>query len=73
MKEETELDALARMVANGFSSMEKYMDERFGAVDARFDLLESKVDATNARIDTIVMPTIEDHSRRIKDLEIAAA
>ncbi|MEO6536564.1 MAG: hypothetical protein ABIT47_02655 [Candidatus Paceibacterota bacterium] len=94
MKEETEIEWLARMFADSFSSMQKYMDKRFDAIDQRFDGVDGRLDGlesrmekvefvvtetnhrldeTNSRIDTIVIPVLEDHSRRIKNLELRAA
>ena len=87
MEKETEIEGLARMVADGFSSMQKYLDERFEAVDERFDVMDERFDRleirmervekvgqeTNRRIDNVVMPMQDDHSRRIKDLELKIA
>jgi uncharacterized coiled-coil protein SlyX len=76
MEKETDIEALARMIANGFSEM----DKRFDAVDERFDRLESRMEGvekttqeTNRLIDNIVMPTQDDHARRIKNLELKIA
>ncbi|MDO8407994.1 MAG: hypothetical protein Q7S95_02030 [bacterium] len=81
---ENDIDSLARMVADGFKEvgkrfddMGKEMDERFDAVDKRFDKVDTRLDSlerevrlTNQRIDQVIMPTIDEHSRRIKDLEV---
>lgn len=64
------IDELGRMVAERFSSMQKYMDDQFEAVDNRFKSLENEVRAINQRIDTVVIPAIDDHSSRIKQLEL---
>jgi len=76
---ENDMDSLARMVAEGFSSMQKHMDERFDGVDERLNKVEGRLDnvekevhQTNQRIDKVVMPMLDDHSRRIKDLETSA-
>ncbi len=69
MEKETDTEFLARMIADGFASV----DKRFEAMDLRFDSLEKVVHETNRRIDNVIMPTQEDHSRRIKDLELHAA
>ncbi len=58
------IDDLARMVADGFRSMESRID----SVEAS---LTSEIRSITQRIDTVVLPTIDDHSRRIKDLEMA--
>jgi hypothetical protein len=80
-EQETDLDMLARMMADGFSSIDKRfdaVDTRFDTVDKRFDRLEGRVytleqevRTTNRRIDEVVIPVIDDHSHRIKDLELA--
>ena len=54
-----DIDTLARMVANGFSSMEE-----------RFDRLAKEVHLTNQHIDRVVMPILDSHATRIKDLEL---
>lgn len=78
--QENDIDSLARMVAEGFKEvgkrfdeMGREMDDRFDAVDKRFDGLEKEVRQINQRIDRVVMPSIDDHSRRIKDLETSVA
>jgi hypothetical protein len=71
--EETEIEALARMVANGFSSMDKRFDSlenRMDRMDTRMDRVEMVVTETNRLIDQIIMPTQDDHARHIKDLEL---
>jgi predicted nuclease with TOPRIM domain len=97
MKKETDTEMLARMVANGFSAMDKRfeaIDERFDVVDTRFDALEERMESldgrmegvegrmdrlenvvmeTNRLIDKVVMPTLDEHARRIKDLELKVA
>lgn len=62
MKKETTLDTLARLIATGFEEQ-----------DRKFDILTREVRAINRRIDKTVRPELDDHARRIKDLEIAAA
>lgn len=87
MKEKITLESLARMVANGFTEMKSYMDERFDDVDKRFDDVDNRfdevdkkfdrvnkrIDETNRIMDVIVVPALDDHSRRIKDLELKVA
>ena len=68
-EKENDIDSLARMVAEGFSSMSTQMNERFGALEERFDGLEKTVQDTNKRIDTLIVPTLDSHSHRIKKLE----
>ena len=58
MEKENDIDSLARMVAQGFAEMGE-----------RFDGLEKTVNETNKRIDTVVVPTLDAHSHRIKKLE----
>lgn len=68
--EDMDLDTLARMVAEGFLGI----DKRFEKVDERFETLEHSMNTgfkeVNARIDT-VLRILDDHSTRIKDLELA--
>lgn len=78
MKEETTINDLARMMADGFSAVQEsftafqvHVDERFDALEGRVDTLEKEVRTINQRIDTVVIPVIDDHSRRIKNLELA--
>ena len=77
---ENDIDSLARMVADGFSSMQKNMHERFDGVDERLDKVEGRLDKvekevhlTNQRIDQVVMPELDSHATRIKDLEVHTA
>ncbi len=76
---ENDIDSLARMVAEGFKAAEKnvnerfdVVDERFDKVDARLDTIEKEVHQINQRIDKVVMPMLDEHSRRIKDLETSS-
>lgn len=64
----SDLESLARMVAEGFSAM----GDRFYGLETRMDSLEKEVRQTNQHIDRIVMPTLDSHAARIKDLEIKA-
>jgi uncharacterized coiled-coil protein SlyX len=80
MEKETEIEGLARMIADGFSSMENHFDERIGGLEVRMDNFETRMERvekvvieTNRRIDNVIMPTQEDHARRIKDLELKIA
>ena len=73
---ENDIDSLARMIAEGFKAAEKNVNERFDQVDERFDKVDTRLDnlekevhQINQRIDKVVMPAIDEHSRRIKDLE----
>ena len=72
-EQENDIDSLARMVADGFSSMKKEMNERFDefgrSMGERFDGVEKEVRATNQRIDRVVIPELDAHAARIKDLE----
>lgn len=77
---ENDIDSLARMVAEGFKEVGKRFDEvydRFDAVDERLDKVEMRLDGVgkevhqiNQRIDKVIIPAIDEHSRRIKDLEV---
>ena len=80
-EQENDIDSLARMIADGFSSLQKDMEERFDeagkemnerfdAVDKRFDGLEKEVRQINQRIDKVVIPELDSHATRIKDLEV---
>jgi len=71
--QENDIDSLARMVAEGFKDSQKNVNERFDQVDERLDSLEKEVHQISQRIDTVVMPLLDDHSRRIKDLETSVA
>lgn len=77
-EKETDLESLARIVANGFSTMEQSMNERFDAVDARFDAMDTRFDSVENRMENVehrldtVVDMLDDHSRRIKDLELAS-
>lgn len=83
-QQENDIDSLARMVAEGFKAAEKNVNERFDQVDERFeemhkemdkrfDGLEKEVRQVHQRIDQVVMPMLDDHSRRIKDIETTIA
>ena len=71
--QENDIDSLARMVAEGFKDSQKNVNERFDQVDERLDSPEKEVHQISQRIDTVVMPLLDDHSRRIKDLETSVA
>jgi DNA anti-recombination protein RmuC len=94
MEKQTDIEDLARMVANGFSAMDKRFDklesrmdradERMDgfetrlesfedSVNSRFDRIENVVLETNRSIDRVIMPTQEEHARRIKNLELKIA
>ena len=94
MEKETDTEALARMIVNGFSAMDKRFDklesridradERMdgfesrlegfeGSVTSRFDRIENVVLETNRSIHCVIMPTQEEHARRIKNLELKIA
>lgn len=70
--EDMTLDELARMVEDGFASV----DRRFEEFEQKFEELEQKMNAgfreIQARID-MVLAVHEDHSHRIKALELKAA
>jgi len=82
MEDETPMtiDELAAMVAKGFAELEQKMDTKFEyleqKMDAKFQYLEQKMDKgfgeVNQRIDNIVA-VHDDHSRRIKLLELKTA
>ncbi len=83
MKGETEIEGLARMVANGFSAMDKRFDgleERMDGFDDRMESFENRLDRveenqqqTNNLIQRIIIPALDQNSRRIKDLELKIA
>ncbi len=76
MQKETDIETLARMVANGFSSMDKRFDgleDRMESLENRMESVEKVVQETNRRIDNVVMPIQEEHARRIKNLELKIA
>jgi hypothetical protein len=83
MEKETTLDTLARMVAEGFTAIDRrfdVVDVRFETMDARFDDADKRMESmnktiqsTNDRISRVVMSELDDHAARIKDLEIAGA
>lgn len=63
------------------------IDERFDAIDERFDSVDSRLDTidtkvhtlegeikgTNSRLDDYIIPLLDDHARRVKDLELILA
>ena len=53
MKKESEIEGLARMVAEGFSSMQENMNKRFDRVEERLDTVEKTALQTNRRIENI--------------------
>jgi hypothetical protein len=65
MKRETDTEFLARMIADGFSSMES----RFDTLEVRA-VIQKETYSTNQRIDQFIAPSLDDHARRIKDLEL---
>ena len=80
MKGETEIEGLARMVANGFSAMSKEFSdmsqengERFDMLEERIERIEKNQEQTNNLIQRIIIPNLDQHSRRIKDLELKIA
>jgi glutamyl-tRNA reductase len=60
-------------MAEGFSEVRTEMAEGFSDVRQRVGSLEGEVRLTNQRLDEYISPTLEDHSRRIKDLELKVA
>lgn len=78
------IDDLGRMMAEGFTELRKDMESGFsevrGDMDAGFCKVEAQIAelrqelrSTNQRLDEYVSPTLADHSRRIKDLELKVA
>ena len=43
-------EEILKAVSNGFSEMEKHVDERFEAVDGRFDGLEYRLDVIEGKV-----------------------
>jgi chaperonin cofactor prefoldin len=74
---------VASIVAEGFAAMDKRFDAlevrmdrieaRVYAIEKRLDSLEAEVRIINDRLDKYISPTLDDHARRIKDLETAIA
>ncbi len=75
--DDMDLDTLGRMVADGFLAV----DKRFDVLENRVGLLEERVETgfrevnqrltiVENRLDTVV-ELLDDHSTRIKDLELA--
>ena len=73
-EQENDIESLARMVADGFSAVQKDVKEGFAdmrnEMDERFDGLEKEVRQINQRIDRVVIPELDSHAVRIKDLEV---
>ena len=67
---EMDIDTLAGMVAEGFSSVAARFDELEEKIEKRMDSLEKEVRFTNQHIDRIVMPLLDSHATRIKDMEL---
>lgn len=67
-----EIDSLARMVADGFLSTERSAETLEKSVQRGFERIEQEIRSTNDRIDKIVIPSLDDHATRIKDLELRA-
>ena len=65
MEKESDTDMLARMIAEGFGSM----DKRFDQLENRVETLEKEVRETNALIDKNILPALDEHAHRIKMLE----
>jgi hypothetical protein len=58
-----------------FDSMDERfdgMDQRFDEADARFDRIEEVVLHTNHRIDSLIVPALDEHAARLKRLETSA-
>jgi hypothetical protein len=64
MENESDTDFLARMMAEGFASLQSSME-------SQFDTVHTEIRAINKRLDDFIVPTLDDHARRIKDLELA--
>lgn len=72
MEKETDIDALARMIANGLSSIDNQFEAlRSDVTVMKSDIKEIKADLrqTNHLIDTAILPTLGEHAHRIKVLE----
>jgi hypothetical protein len=83
--DDMDLDTLARMVAEGFLGIDKRFEILEGSMNDRFESLEESMNgrfekleidlevglrAVNKRLDSVV-ELLDDHSTRIKDLELA--
>ncbi|MFA6464040.1 MAG: hypothetical protein WCV55_03480 [Candidatus Paceibacterota bacterium] len=71
-KKEITIDQLAVMVQNGFSHIEKKMDERFEMVDEGFNKVDERFEGVDKRFDKMDdrLDRIEfSHVRRIEVLE----
>lgn len=69
-KEETTIDDLARMVAEGFNGMEK----RFTGLENRMDILERGQEDIKLRLDNVAYRfELQDLDRRVTRLEKKAS
>ncbi len=84
-KPETELEALARLVRNGFERMDarfeevgvrfEQVDARFEKIDSRFEEVDSKFEKVASRFDLIdtqfatLRYELNDHTRRLDRIE----
>lgn len=66
----TEMDTLAAMVAEGFSSIATRFNELEENRGDRIASLEKEVRLTSQHIDWVVMPMLDSHANRIKNLEL---
>lgn len=71
------IDDLGRMIAQGFSEPRTDMEKGFSGLrtELKSEIREIKqeVHTTNQRIDGYVVPELENHARRSKDLELKVA
>lgn len=72
MRKDTAIELLARITAEGFSSIEDQLlnlENRIEVLEMYKDVSEKNI---HKRIDKIVMPNLDTLARRIKDLELKA-
>lgn len=65
----TTIDALARVVQEGFADFKLYVDRRFDAIEERLDNIEERLDNIETRLDRIEHIILVDHRDRIERLE----
>ncbi len=68
VKNDNELEMLARLVTNGFERMDKrfeQVDKKFEQVDKRFESLESRMESGFFSINQ----TLSDHTKRLDKIE----
>lgn len=74
MENETDTEFLARMMAEGFMVLQESINKalgELGQVRMELDELRKEIRTINKRLDEYFTPMLDDHARRIKDLELA--